>query len=230
MRGLRSGDNPARWDGHLNQLLPSRRQLRPSKHFAAMPYAEVPALMATLRQRGGHLEKLLEFIILTASRRGEALGARWDEISAEVWTVPAERMKSSKKNKTGKAHRVPLSPRALAIVEEMRLVKQNEYVFPGTRRETVGETPLRELLLRLGLSVTTHGFRSSFRDWCSEQTNFPRELAEAALAHEVGGQTERAYARGDVLEPRRRLMTAWADYCGRPAGKGATVTTLQPHA
>jgi integrase len=182
--------------------------------------------MATLREHTGVRERALEFLILTASRSAEARGAQWAEIdtAAKVWTIPGERMKS------GKPHRVPLSPRALAIIEQMQGVRRNEYVFPGAQRESLTEHPMRDLLKRWGLATTVHGLRSSFRDWCREQTSYPREVAEHALAHTVGDQTERAYARGDLLEPRRRLMTAWADYCGRPAGKGATVTALQTHA
>jgi integrase len=220
VRGYRNGENPARWNGYLQKLLPSRRELLPTEHFAATPYGEVPDLMATLREHSGVRERALEFLILTASRSAEARGARWEEISTKVWTIPGERMKS------GKPHRVPLSPRALAILKEMQLVRRNEYVFPGTHRDSLTEHPMRDVLKRWGFATTVHGFRSSFRDWCREQTNFPRELAEGALAHVIGDQTERAYARGDMLEQRRRLMTAWADYCGRPAGEGATVTPL----
>jgi integrase len=226
VRGYRTGENPARWNGYLQKLLPSRRELSPTEHFAALPYRDVPDLMATLRQHSGVREQALEFLILTASRSAEARMARWAEIdtAAKVWTIPGERMKS------GKPHRVPLSPRALAIIEQMQGVRRNEYVFPGAQRESLTEHPMRDLLKRWGLATTVHGLRSSFRDWCREQTSYPREVAEHALAHTVGDQTERAYARGDLLEPRRRLMTAWADYCGRPAGKGATVTALQTHA
>jgi len=222
VRGYRSGDNPARWGNHLAKLLPSRRELQPGRHFAAMPYRDVPALVMTLRQRGGHNEKALEFLILTASRRGEVLGARWDEIdlASKTWLIPPERMKG------GKAHRVPLSDRAVAIIKDMQTVRRNEYVFPGVRSETITETPLRELLIRLSLSVTVHGFRSSFRDWCAEQTNFARELAEQALAHAVGDSVERAYHRTDLFDKRRRLMQAWGDFCGKPAA-AAVVTPLR---
>jgi integrase len=226
VRGYRTGENPARWNGYLQKLLPSRRELLPTEHFAALPYRDVPDLMAMLRVHSGVRERALEFLILTASRSAEARGAQWAEIdtAAKVWTIPGERMKS------GKPHRVPLSPRALAIIEQTQLLRRNEYLFPGAQRESLTEHPMRDLLKRWGLTVTVHGFRSSFRDWCREQTSYPREVAEQALAHTVGDQTERAYARGDLLEPRRRLMTAWADYCSKPVGKGATVTALQTHA
>jgi integrase len=224
VRGYRTGENPARWNGYLQKLLPSRRELLPTEHFAALPYRDVPDLMATLREHSGVRERALEFLILTASRSAEARGARWAEIDNKIWTIPGKRMKS------GKPHRVPLSPRALAIIEQMQLVRRNEYVFPGAQRESLTEHPMRDLLKRWGLTTTVHGFRSSFRDWCREQTGYPREVAEQALAHTVGDQTERAYARSDLLEHRRRLMAAWAEYCGGPAGKGATVTALQPHA
>jgi integrase len=222
VRGYRNGENPARWSNHLAKLLPSRRELQPGKHFAAMPYRDVPGLVTTLRRRGGHNEKALELLILTACRRGEVLGARWDEIdfASKTWLIPPERMKS------GKAHRVPLSDRAMAIIKEMQTVRRNEYVFPGVRRETITATPLRELLIRLSLSVTVHGFRSSFRDWCAEQTNFAREVAEQALSHAVGDSVERAYARTDMLAKRRKLMEAWAAFLAKPV-TGATITSLR---
>src|SRR4029077_9016677 len=165
--------------------------------------------------------KVLQFTILTAARSGEALGARWDEIDliGKVWTVPADRMKS------GKQHRVPLSDAAIAILTDMSAIKQSMYVFPGIR----DGRPLSNLAMRNSLkraskqAITVHGFRSSFRDWCGEQTNFPREVAEAALAHRVGDTVEAAYRRGDALEKRRRLMAAWADYCARPAVSGDVV-------
>jgi integrase len=223
VRQFRSGDNPARWNGHLQELLPSRREILPVEHFAALPYREVPGLMAKLRERDGVRERALELLVLCASRAGEILGARWDEIdiAERLWTIPPSRMKS------GKEHRIPLCDRAIAILEEMKLRKRNDFVFPGERRENLGESPMRELLKRLGYKATIHGMRSAFRDWAGEQTNFAREVCEAALAHAVGNKVEQAYRRGDALEKRRRLMQAWADYCSRPIGAGATVTPLR---
>ena len=223
VRGFRQGDNPARWTNHLEELLPSRREILPVEHFAALAYREVPGLMAKLRERSGVAERALEFLILTAGRSGEVLGARWDEIdrAERVWSVPAERTKGRRE------HRVPLCDRALAILDEMRLCSRNGFVFPSERRENLGESPMRELLKRLGYKATIHGMRSAFRDWAGEQTNFAREVCEAALAHAVGNKVEQAYRRRDALEKRRRLMSAWAEYCSKSIGAGATVTPLR---
>src|SRR5262245_20772171 len=163
--------------------------------------------MARLRARDGVSARALEFVILTAARSGEVLGARWSEIDleAKVWTVPANRIKAKRE------HRVPLSARAMALIEAMRVIRVSDYVFPGYRPERpLGDMALHMGLKRLEVPFTVHGFRSSFRDWCGEATNFPREVAEAALAHVVGDETERAYRRGDALEKRRKLMHAWA--------------------
>jgi integrase len=222
VRGFRQGDNPARWTNHLEELLPSRRDILPVEHFAALPYHEVPGLMAKLREGNGVRERALEFLVLTASRAGEVLGARWDEFNftEQVWTVPAERMKSRRE------HRVPLCDRGLAILDEMRVCRRNGFVFPSERRENLGESPMRELLKRLGYKATIHGMRSAFRDWAGEHTNFAREICEAALAHTVGNKVEQAYRRGDALEKRRRLMSEWSAWCSRPVPAGATITKL----
>jgi integrase len=208
-RGLRSGENPARWRGHLDALLPPRHRLTRG-HYAAMPYDEVPSFIGRLRASESVSGLALEFLILTASRTGEVLGARWDEIDvdAELWTVPAARMKA------GREHRVPLSARALAILQTVEKVRTGEHVFPGQRRgRPLSVMALAMVLRRLKLeNVTVHGFRSAFRDWCGEATAFPRDVAEAALAHTVGDMTERAYRRGDALEKRRKLMAAWAAF------------------
>jgi integrase len=194
---FRSGENPARWKGHLENLLP--RQSKKKKHFGAMPYAEVGAFVAGLSPQLADLA--LEFTILTAARTGEVMGACWPEIDFEsrVWTIPAERTKGQRE------HRVPLAPRAMEILRA--LPRNAGRVFSLGQDGMLDRTPS---------GVTVHGFRSSFRDWCAEQTNFPRELAEAALGHATGDATERAYRRGDVLEKRRKLMEAWARYCSRP--------------
>lgn len=210
-RGLRTGENPARWRGHLDKLLPKPKKLSRG-HHAAMPFEDVPALIAGLRAVGAVSSIALEFTILTASRTSEVRGARWGEfdLDAHVWTVPAERMKS------GRPHRVPLSPRAVAILETMASAKSaTGLVFPNPRtgRELSVMALAMELRRRSDEHVTVHGFRSSFRDWAGEKTHFAREVAEAALAHVVGDETERAYRRGDALEKRRRLMDAWAEYC-----------------
>ncbi|HXQ13349.1 MAG TPA: tyrosine-type recombinase/integrase [Caulobacteraceae bacterium] len=219
-RGFRTGDNPARWRGHLQHSL-----TRPAKlsrgHHAAMPYAAVPVFVAELRERDAVAARALEFVILTAARAGEAREARWSEVdlAAKLWTIPAERMKA------GREHRVPLSARAVQILEEMAKAKTNDFVFPGQRRGKVvradaalSTSAFDGVLVRMKRDVTTHGFRSSFRDWVAEVSTFPGDLAEAALAHTVGDATERAYRRGDALEKRRKLMEAWASYCEPRSG------------
>jgi integrase len=208
-KGYRSGENPARWRGHLDTLLPARQKLTIG-HYAAMHYIDVPAFIARLRERETVTTLALEFTILTAARSGEVRGANWSEIDIDrrIWIAPANRMK------TAVEHRVPLSGRAMTIIEQMGKVRTSEYVFPGYREaRPLSLMALRMVLRRMQVPVTVHGFRSAFRDWCGEVTDFPRELAEAALAHVVGDATERAYRRGDALEKRRKLMEAWASYC-----------------
>jgi integrase len=208
-QGHRSGENPAAWRGHLSHILPKRGILTRGRH-AAMAYADVPAFVADLRARGALAALALEFTILTAARSGEVLGALWSEIDmgAKVWTVPAERMKAARE------HRIPLSDRAVAIIEKLAQVKTGEFVFPGQRGGKSLSAPAMELLLRrMGQKgVTVHGFRSAFRDWTGNETQSPREVAEAALAHVVGDKAEQAYRRGDALEKRRALMDAWANF------------------
>jgi integrase len=209
-KGHRTGENPALWRGHLANLLPRRRKLARG-HHAAMAYPDVPAFIGRLREREAVAALALEFTILTAARSGETFGARWREVDpdAAVWTIPADRMKAARE------HRVPLTPRALAILREVAQagVEPDGFVFPGQKRDRPLSTMAMDMLLRrMGVDVTVHGFRSSFRDWCGEESSFPREVAEAALAHVVGDATERAYRRGDALEKRRKLMLAWAGY------------------
>jgi integrase len=221
-KGYREGENPARWRGHLETLLPPRQRLTRG-HYAAMHYAELPNFMARLRAREGMAAQALEFAILTAARSGEVLGARWSEIDleAKVWTVPATRIKA------GREHRVPLSAPALAIIEAMQTARVSDYVFPGYRPgRPLGDMALHMVLERMEVPFTVHGFRSTFRDWCGEATNFPREVAEAALAHVVGDQTERAYRRGDALEKQRKLMDAWAAHCEPKASNVIALTSL----
>jgi integrase len=186
-KGLRTGPNPARWRGHLDKLLAKRATL--VQHHKAMPYEEVAAFFVDLRKRGGMAALALEFAILTAARSGEARGARWDEIdlAAAVWTLPPQRMKS------GREHRVALSEAAASILRKLAAVRRSEFVFPGVKADRpLSERALAMLLLRMRIDATTHGFRSSFRDWCGNETNFPREIAESALAHAVGDAVERA--------------------------------------
>jgi integrase len=222
VRGYRDGENPARWRGHLDHLLPARNRVRRVRHFTALPYAELPALMAKLREQQGVSAAGLEFLILTAARTNEVLAARWDEIDGNVWTVPAERMKA------GKSHRVPLSDRAVEILAS--LPREGEFVFVGAGTSaTSNPHQLKRALQRIGYDgVTVHGFRSAFRDWCAERTNFPSEVAEMALAHVVANSVEAAYRRGDLFVKRRRLMDDWARYCSQPtAGRGEVVTLRQ---
>jgi integrase len=212
-KGLRSGENPARWRGHLDQLLPKRQRLTRG-HHAAMPYADVPAFMKDLQSRQGTATLALEFTILTAARSGEVLGARWPEFDVDhaVWTIPGDRMKA------GREHRVPLSRRALKIVKMMQETRSGEFVFPG---EKVGR-PLSVMAMEMVLrrmnidNATVHGFRSSFRDWAAERTNYANEVCEAALAHVIQNKAEAAYRRGDLFEKRRKPMDAWDAYCTTP--------------
>jgi integrase len=218
VRGLRQGENPARWRGHLDHLLPAKAKVRRVKHHAALPYAELPDFITQLRAQEGGAARALEFTILTASRTGETIGAAWDEVNThdKVWTVPVDRMKA------GKEHRVPLSSRALAIVRDHDDVRSSVYVFPGGKPgKPLSNMAMTEVLRRMGRGdITVHGFRSTFRDWAAERTNFPNEVVEMALAHTIGDKTEAAYRRGDLFEKRRRLMADWATYCNTPAASG----------
>ncbi len=208
--GLRSGDNPAEWRGHLDKLLPPPQTV--GRHHAAMAYADIPALMNKVRAATGVGARALEFTILTAARSGEARGATWAEIdfNAKLWTVPAERMKSRKE------HRVPLADAAIGVLRTMLSQKRESMVFPGSdpSKGISDMTMAKALHAAGGTGVTVHGFRSTFRDWAAEETHHEREVAEAALAHAIGDRVERAYRRGDALEKRRKLMDEWAAYCG----------------
>ena len=210
----RNEANPAQWRGHLDKLLPKAAKLARG-HHAAMAYVDVPAFIADIRKRPATAARALEFCILTATRSSETMQARWQEIDldAKIWTIPPARMKAARE------HRVPLSDRALAILAEMQQAKAGEFVFPGQRPGRPLSNMALEMLLRRAQSeFTTHGFRSSFRDWCGNETNFPRELAEHALAHVIGDKAEQAYRRSDALARRRELMDAWARHCEGTAG------------
>ncbi|MER9277628.1 integrase arm-type DNA-binding domain-containing protein [Mesorhizobium sp. M0522] len=213
VRGFRpKGDNPARWRGHLDKTLPARAKVAKVQHHAAMPYDELPAFMTRLRSMDSISARALEFTVLTAVRTGEAIGATEDEFDFQkkLWTIPAERMKADR------PHRVPLSDRAIAILKSVPREADSHYIFPGARKgKPLSNMAMLELLRGMdGIEgLTVHGFRSTFRDWAAERSNFPREVAEAALAHILSDKTEAAYQRGDMLEKRRRLMTAWAGYC-----------------
>jgi len=221
-QGYRKGDNPARWRGHLENLLPAISKRRRVQHHPALPYAELAAFIASLRTQEGIAAKALEFTILTAARTGEVIGARPDEfdLDAALWTIPAKRMKAEKE------HRVPLSPRAVAIVREMLKAHKGAFVFPGGKEgKPQSNMAMLELLKRMERGdLTVHGFRSTFRDWASERTNYPREVCEMALAHAVSDQVEAAYRRGDLFEKRRRLMAEWARHCENPKSTGKVVS------
>jgi integrase len=209
-KGCRHGPNPALWRGHLDKLLPKRPKVARG-HHAAMPYQKVPEFIALVRKRDAIAALAIEFAILTATRTGEVLGATWDEIDLEeaVWTIPAKRMKASR------VHRVPLSGRAIAILKKLAKVRTSDFVFPGRKKmRPLSNMSMEMILRRMKIEDTTiHGFRSSFRDWVGNETHFPREVAEAALAHVVGDAAEQAYRRADALEKRRSLMKAWAEFC-----------------
>jgi integrase len=210
VRGYRSGENPARWRGQMDQLLPARSKLNSVKHHAALPYSEIPDFMNALRAIPGNSAAALEFLILTAARTGEVINAKWAEIDLKkkLWIVPVARMKS------GREHRVPLSSAAVAVLKRMGEGK-GEYLFSGRSPDA----PLSNMALLMTLGrmnradITAHGFRSTFRDWAAECTNFPSEMVEMALAHVIEGKTEAAYRRGDLLEKRRHLMDEWALFC-----------------
>jgi integrase len=214
--GWRSGENPARWKGHLDAVLPAKSKVRAVVHHAALPWREVGAFMATLAGQEGVSALALRFAILTATRTGEVLGARWSEIDLQhaVWTVPATRMKAHRE------HRVPLSDAALAVLREaarLRVDDGDSFLFPGRKIGTaLSNMSMLVLLRRMSRGdLTAHGFRSTFRDWCGEAGK-PSDIAEAALAHVVGGKVQQAYQRGDLLARRSRLMDQWADFCARP--------------
>jgi integrase len=206
-KGHRTGENPARWRGHLDKLLPKRKTLSRG-HHAAMAYDDVPAFVGQLRERQSQsvAAMALEFTILTAARSGEVLGMRWSEVNfaEKIWTIPASRMKA------GREHRIPLSDSAMAVLAKAENLRDGVFVFSGARAGMSMEMVLRRMNV---VGVTVHGFRSAFRDWAGNETNFPREVAEAALAHVIGDKAEQAYRRGDALEKRRKLMDAWGRHC-----------------
>jgi integrase len=222
--GHRHGENPGRWKGHLENLLPKKLKVRRVERHAALPYPEIGNFMEALRRQDGISARALEFTILTAMRTGEVLGATWDELgdlAEKTWTISAERMKGDRE------HRVPLSDRALEILGEMQFVRQGKLVFPGNKagRPCSHGAMLRVLDTMSRDDLTVHGFRSSFRDWAAECTNIASEVCEAALAHVVKNKAEAAYRRGDLFEKRRQLMASWARHCATPA-IGADVVQL----
>jgi integrase len=224
-RRHRQGDNPARWRGHLDQVLPARAKVQKVRHHAALPYAEIGGFMAKLREQEGMAASALEFLMLTATRTGEVVGAAWEEfdLDAAVWMIPPDRMKA------GKEHRVPLSKPALAILKRLKKSQSGKFVFPGGKAgKPLSNMALLALLERMDRAdLTVHGFRSTFRDWAAERTNFPREVAEHALAHSLKDKVEAAYRRGDLFEKRRRLMDEWAKFCAQPSPAGKVLPLRQ---
>lgn len=222
--GYRTQLSPARWKGLLDKVLPAPGKVAKVGHHRALPYADMPDFMMALRTHEGVGSAALQFLILTACRSGEVRGARWSEfdMDARIWTIPADRMKA------GKEHRVPLSPAAVAIVEHQRQMQFSEFVFPSPQRSRgapgepamLSDMTLSAVLRRMGIEAVPHGFRSTFRDWCAEQTDYPNEVAEMALAHTVANKVEAAYRRGDLLQKRYRLMEDWASYVMSRLGNG----------
>ncbi|OMW29767.1 integrase [Burkholderia pseudomallei] len=212
VRGYRCGENPARLKGHLDTLLPKRSRVQKVKHHPALPYADLPAFMKKLRTEEGIAARALEFLILTATRTNEVIGAIWPEFDLDegVWVIPAERMKMRKE------HRVPLSASAASIIKAQKEMRQGDFVFSGARYgKPLSNMAMLQLLERMKRDdITVHGFRSTFRDWAGETTHYPREVCEAALAHGIKDKAEAAYARGDLYVKRAALMEDWAKFCG----------------
>ena len=215
-RGYRDGLNPARWRGHLDKLLPKPGKVSKVEHHPALQAADMAAFMVRLRAAEGTGARALEFVILTAARSGEVRGARWSEIdrTEKTWLIPADRMKASKE------HRVPLSDAALALLDAMPVIAGNDLVFPAPRGGVLSDMTLTACMRRMNLDAVPHGFRSTFRDWASELTSYPRDVAEMALAHTIGDKVEAAYRRGDLFEKRRLMMADWAKFCATSETRG----------
>lgn len=216
----RTGDNPAVWGGHLDKILPAPGKVKAVEHFTALPYSQMGDFMARLRKAEGMGAKALEFTILTAARSGEVRGAVWSEIDldAGLWVVPTERMKNKKE------HRKPLSKTAVQLLKSLPKVAGTEYVFPAPRKGMISDATMGAVLERMGVDAVPHGFRSTFRDWAAECTNYPGEMAEMALAHTVSDKVEAAYRRGDLYMKRAKMMEDWAKFCATlSANKGMVV-------
>lgn len=210
VRKYRKGENPARWKGHLDKVLPAPTKVAKPEHHRALPIDQMPGFMAQLRLQNGIGARALEFVILTACRSGEVRGVQWSEIDpkAKVWVVPAERMKA------GKEHRVPLSSAAIDLLKSVPRIAGCEFVFPGAKGQQLSDMSLTAVMRRMEVDAVPHGFRSTFRDWAGDRTHYPRDLAEAALAHTLPSQVEAAYRRSDALEKRRMMMEDWAGFVG----------------
>lgn len=212
VRGYRTGNNPARWKGHLDKLLAPPSKVQKVKHHAALPYSEINEFMRLLVERDGMASLALQFVILTAARSGEVRGARWDEIDRtnRTWTIPADRMKA------GKEHQIPLSDAAIEVLNRVPVIMDNPLIFPAPRGGLLSDMTMTAVLKRMQRSdLTVHGFRSTFRDWAGETTSFPREVIEHALAHQLKDKAEAAYARGTLFNKRRDLMQEWDNFCSK---------------
>lgn len=222
---FRHGENPARWKGHLENPLAKPNKAAKVKHHAALPYAEIGPFMVALREREGLGARALEFAILTAARSGEVRGATWDEIDMvnRLWIIPAERMKMERE------HRVPLSDAAVALLKSLARVEGEVLVFPSSKpKRPMSDMTLTAVLRRMARGdLTAHGFRSTFRDWAAESTNYPSDMAEMALAHSIGDKVEAAYRRGDMLKKRFRMMNDWAKYCATVPKRGGVVVPIK---
>lgn len=209
VRKYRTGDNPARWKGHLDKILPNPEKFRKKAHFPALPLNQIKDFMTSLYTKDGFGSQALAFLILTVARSGEVRGATWDEIdfSAKTWTIPAARMKA------GKEHRIPLSDAAIRILQNQPRHDGVNYIFPALRGGKLSDTTLLAVMRRMNVTAVPHGFRSTFRDWVAEHTNFPNEVAEMALAHTIKSRVESAYRRGDLFKKRKQMMTKWASFC-----------------
>lgn len=218
----RSGENPARWRGHLDKMFSTPKKTTAVVHHEAIPVDDAPAFFAALRERNGTAARALEFLTLTATRSGEVRGATWSEFDLEkgLWTIPASRMKAKKE------HRVPLTESAIRILREQPHLEGCDLVFPSPRGVRFSDMAITQVMRRMELTAVPHGLRSTFRDWTAEKTSFPRDLAEKALAHTLTNAVEAAYQRGDMFEKRRRMMDAWAKFLTTPVAKGATVVAL----
>lgn len=226
VRGYRTGENPARWRGHLDKLLPAPKRITKVEHHPAVPVKQISDFYSALRERTGTAARALEFVLLTAARSGEARGATWAEIDLDtgMWVVPAERMKAKKE------HRVPLSKAAVTLLKQLPRVEGNDLVFPAPRGTQLSDMSLTGVMRRMGLHYVPHGLRSTFRDWVAECSNYPRELAERALAHTIANQAEAAYYRSDVLEKRRAMMQDWAKFVATPYSAPGKVVPLKRRA
>jgi integrase len=224
VRGYRTGENPARWRGHLDKLLAAPAKVARVEHHAALDVDAVPGFISALRQQKGKGARALEFAILTAARSGEVRGATWDEIDlqAGIWTVPGARMKA------GREHRVPLSPAALKLLNALPRIEKTTLLFPSSKNTPLSDMTLTEVLRRMKVEAVPHGFRSTFKDWASERTRYPGEMSEMALAHAIGDKVEAAYRRGDLFEKRRRMMNDWAKFCATPITSGNVVPIKKP--